>query len=62
MKEKCFACDRKLGASPALVTTLDGQKVFVGRECFKMIQNAGADGFQPLAGGPRLYLIQDGVA
>lgn len=60
MSEKCFACDRHLGASPASVTTADGQKVFVGRECYKQIVAAGYPGWQPPFGGPRLYLL-DGI-
>ena len=55
--DKCFACDRKLGRNPAKVTTLDGQTVFVGRECFKHISDCGYPGWQPPLGGPRLYLI-----
>lgn len=55
--EKCFACERNLGRKPALVTTLDGQQTFVGRECYKKIKDAGYPGWQPPTGGPRLYLI-----
>ncbi len=53
-KEKCFACDRKLGKAPVLVTTTDGQRVFVGRECAKEVKAAGVAGYQPPKGGPKL--------
>lgn len=55
---RCFACNRKLGKNPKLVDTRDGQTVFVGRECFKLIRQSGVlKGYQPPKGGPRLYLI-----
>jgi hypothetical protein len=54
--ERCFACGRKLGRNPHLVDTRGGQAVFVGRECFKLIQVAGDTGYQP-KGGPRLWLL-----
>lgn len=50
--DKCFACGRKLGKSPALVDTRDGQTVYVGRECAKMVTT---EGWQPPKGGPKLY-------
>lgn len=52
MAGRCFACDRKLGKSPKLVDTRDGQLVYIGSECFKKI---AADGWQPPKGGPKLY-------
>ncbi len=42
--------------SPRLFDTRDGQLVFVGRECFKLIKQAGEHGYQPPQGGPRLYV------
>lgn len=57
METKCFACGRKLGASPQLVDTRDAQTVYVGRECYKLVVAAGANGYQPPRGGPRLYII-----
>lgn len=57
MTEKCFACDRPLGESPARVDTRDGQTVFVGHECYVLVANAGEAGYQPPKGGPRLYHI-----
>jgi len=54
--ERCFACGRPLGRSPALVDTRDGQKVFVGRSCARLIEKAGDAGYDPPKGGPTLYL------
>jgi hypothetical protein len=53
---KCYACGKKLGKNPALVDTRDEQLVYVGRECLKLIKQAGEQGYQPPQGGPRLYL------
>lgn len=53
MTEKCFACGKKLGKNPALVDTRDDQLVFVGRECFKLIKEAGEAGY--MAKGMRLF-------
>ena len=58
MKEKCFACDRPLGKKPLLVDTRDAQKVYVGRECGKLVMSAGEAGYQPPKGGPKLYPIK----
>lgn len=55
MSEKCFACDRPLGKNPRLVDTRDGQKVYVGSECAKLVDDAGDAGYQPPRGGPRLW-------
>lgn len=57
---KCFACGRKTGKTPQLVDTRDDQLVYVGSECFKLIQSAENQGYQPPHGGPRLWLIQRG--
>lgn len=55
--ERRFACDRKLGNnSPKLVDTRDDQRVHVGIECYRLVKAAGAAGYQPPKGGPRLYL------
>lgn len=56
--ERCFACDRKLGKKPVLVTCADEQTVYVGAECFKHVRTAQANGWQPPKGGPRLYLLE----
>lgn len=55
---KCFACDRKLGRNPALVTCSDAQDVLVGSECARLIMAGGVDGWQPPKGGPRLYALK----
>ena len=60
MRNKCFACGRKLGTAPKLVDTRDGQMVYVGSECGKEIDRAGYVGYQPPKGGPRLYPIAEG--
>ena len=59
VEERCFACGRKLGKKPLLVDTRDGQLVYVGSECAKLIKAAGEKGYKPPLGGPRLYLIKD---
>ena len=56
--DKCFACGRKLGKSPKLVTCADEQTVYVGSECYKLIVAAKHEGYQPPRGGPRLYLME----
>jgi hypothetical protein len=53
---RCFACDKKLDSKPSLVDTRDGQLVYVGSECYKLVAAAGEQGYQPPKGGPRLYL------
>lgn len=58
VKERCFACDRVLGKTPHLVDTRDAQKVYVGRECYKLIVAAGQVGYQPVKGGPRLWATE----
>lgn len=55
--EKCFACGRKLGKHPRMVDTRDAQIVCVGRDCFALVKSAGAKGYQPPGGGPRLFEV-----
>lgn len=57
MNDKCFACGRKLGKNPRQVDTGEDQKPSVGSECFKLILAAGAAGYQPPTGGPRLWVL-----
>lgn len=57
--DKCFACGKRLGKTPALVDTRDGQRVFVGRECYKLVRDAGENGYQPPLGGPKLYPLPE---
>jgi len=54
---RCFACGRKLGNNPYPADTRDGQFVFVGSECYKLIKSAGGSGYQPPKGGPKLWLL-----
>jgi hypothetical protein len=61
MKERCFACGRPLDKWEQ-VTTMDGQLVYVGMECYRKIKRGIRDmktykGYQPPRGGPRLYGI-----
>jgi hypothetical protein len=59
--DRCFACGRKLGAKPYRADTRDGQTVFVGQECAKLIRHAGEVGYQPPQGGPKLFpMTQEG--
>lgn len=56
VKLKCYACDRVLKKPHAVYTGDDGgQRQFVGPECFQHVLAAGATGYQPPKGGPRLY-------
>lgn len=57
-KDKCFACDKVLGANPKLVRCIDEQTVYVGSECYKKIIKS-PNGYQPSLGGPRLYEIKE---
>ena len=65
---RCFACNKKLDRSPTIVDTRDGQFVWVGPDCFKMIRKAGEAGYQPpirgsenVLNGPRLYTVRNEV-
>lgn len=61
MVDRCFACDRPLGKTSREVDTRDAQTVYVGSECFKLVQAAGEAGYQPPKGGPRLYPMKGEV-
>jgi hypothetical protein len=56
-RSKCFACEKPVGAKSHLAFTPDGQSVYVGRECYNLIESAGDRGWQPPKGGPRLYTL-----
>ena len=45
---RCFLCNRKLGQHPIVADTRDGQLVNIGRECAKLVNAAGEQGY----GGP----------
>lgn len=62
MAGKCFACDKRLGKRPSIADTRDGQFVFVGSECYRLIVAAGEVGYQPPLGGPRLYRIPQNLS
>ena len=51
---QCFCCDRVLDKYAYHVWE-DGQLNWVGPTCFKKVNAAGSEGFQPKLGGPRLY-------
>lgn len=57
-REPCYACGRPLRGRGRLVGCKDDQAVYVGSDCFRMIRNAGTEGYQPPRGGPRLYLLE----
>ena len=56
---KCYACGRRFTADEnrVLVDTHEDQAVFVGRECYRHIVEAGEEGWQPPKGGPRLWTM-----
>lgn len=58
---KCFACDKILTGARQYVRaeTSDGQRVLVGRECFRKIKDAGDQGYQPPLGGPKLFPLKE---
>lgn len=60
--DKCFACGRKFRENSwghivfhPEALTIDGQRVFVGHDCYQRIDAAGPSGYQPPLGGPRLF-------
>ncbi|TXH57555.1 MAG: hypothetical protein E6Q97_04255 [Desulfurellales bacterium] len=60
-RERCYACDLLLSAKRPLRlvnVAREDQNVEVGPECYRNVQAAGADGWQPSKGGPRLYPIE----
>jgi hypothetical protein len=60
LNDKCFACNRPILARPCLVQVKDeSQTAYVGPDCYKKIKAAGAAGYQPPLGGPRLVLVKE---
>lgn len=60
--EKCYACGKKFRKNSygrivfhPEVLTVDGQRQFVGHDCYRRVINAGVDGWQSPRGGPRLF-------
>ena len=44
----CFVCNHQIRGKPTVrAITADGQTVYVGSECYKLIRKAGAAGYQP---------------
>lgn len=61
MADTCFACGRRInGEDRYRVDTRDGQRPYVGPDCYVRIRSAGVGGYQPVgqhgAGGPRLWI------
>lgn len=62
--DRCFACNARLSRPEFVFLTdhmSDGKhyEVNVGPECFHHVETAGAEGYQPPKGGPRLFLTAD---
>jgi DNA-directed RNA polymerase subunit RPC12/RpoP len=55
---KCFTCEKKIIDKINLVTTKDGETVFVDPICYKKIVESGELGYQPPWGGSRLYVLK----
>ncbi len=55
---RCFACGQRLRKPPAFADTRDDQVVWIGPECLRHVQAAGAAGYQPPKGGPRLWRFE----
>ena len=61
---KCYACGKwTKGTRPCALTACladdDGARVCVGPDCLKRIKAAGAKGYIPPLGGPRLFYNED---
>lgn len=55
---RCYACHRRIKAPEAWQAYLeddDHAPVYIGPDCFKRVDAAGADGYKPPKGGPRLF-------
>jgi hypothetical protein len=55
LREQCFACGEPIKSAARAVWTRDPQRQFVGLDCFRKVAHAGAEGYQPDKGGPRLF-------
>ena len=55
---ECFACGRKIIASRVVRVRGESTIVYVGPECAAKVATAGADGYQPSRGGPKLVSIE----
>lgn len=58
MTDRCFACNNPLtGKARHIAKTADGQRVYVGGNCYARILNRNdRGGLIPRLGGPALYL------
>lgn len=57
-KTRCFACGQIIPYEKSrYATTTDNQIVSVGSNCYQQIRKTAENGYQPLLGGPRLYLL-----
>ena len=54
VENECVSCEKTITGKTNLVTTMDGQTVFVCPICYKKIVESGELGYQPPLGGPRL--------
>lgn len=56
--DPCFCCGRKLRKNKFLAHTEDGQNVYVGPECHELIRGieVSKTGYQPVRGGPRIFI------
>ena len=63
MENKCFVCDKKLGLKSTFYSTntFDGQRVYVGSDCYKKISTMGIHGYQPPKGSPRLFSTMESL-
>lgn len=53
--DRCFVCNKQLKKEIRMASTCDGQRIYVGPDCYKKIIGMQHHGHQPLLGGPRLY-------
>lgn len=59
--KRCYACDLPIKVGRVQIAfTSDGQKQFVGSNCFKKIASM-KEGYQPPKGGPRMFLKRPNV-
>lgn len=59
---KCFACGLRTEKKLGVVQTEHGALVLVDPDCYRFVKSAGPLGFEPIAGGPRLFLSGEKVS
>ncbi len=64
LRIRCFACGQVLSTGVKVFMEDDDQgDQLVGRECSRLVQAAGAAGYAPPKGGPRLFAeLEDACA